>query len=66
MFIPWEQHYAPFLTNVTYSKHREDLAAQRYKIFTGHMNHTPVAGQLLKRFRHILLIRDPYVGIPSS
>jgi len=64
MFVPWKQHYSPFVTAAT-PTHLKALGSEQHDFFTGHMNHTPVTSCLLKPFRHVLIIRDPYSYVLS-
>ena len=64
MFVPWEQHYPSFVTAAT-PTHLKALGSEQHNFFTGHMNHTPITSYLLKPFRHILIIRDPYAYVLS-
>lgn len=67
MFVPWDQYYCPgpFVTTANLSEHVSALTSDQYKFFVGHMNHTPVTSQLLRSFKHILIIRDPHQHVLS-
>ncbi len=66
MFIPWAQHYRWFITESKCPERLSAMKGDRYKFFVGHMNHTPVTSEILKNFKHILIIRDPYAHVLSS
>ena len=65
MFTPWEQHYRWFISTSKYPEHPSVVESDRYRFFVGHMNHTPDTSQILKNFKHILIIRDPYSYVLS-
>ena len=66
MFIPWQEIYWTFITNDNLGRHQEAIQSPDYKFFTGHLVYTPETCVLMRDFRLILNIRDPYSYVLSN